>query len=144
MLRHLILVLAILAGLSSCKQRAQTAGTPVLPKDVADAYSQLPDKLDYNIHVKPILSDKCFACHGPDKNKQKAGLRLDLSDHAYGPLPESPGKVAIKPGDVAGSELFHRIISQDAAYLMPTPSSHLSLNAKEKATLIKWIKEGAK
>src|ERR1700754_1262325 len=105
MLRHLILVLAILAGLSSCKQRAQTTGTPVLPKDVGDAYSQLPDKLDYNIHVKPILSDKCFACHGPDKNKQKAGLRLDFAEFAYANLAENPDKVAIDPGSLDNSEV---------------------------------------
>lgn len=144
MLRHLILSLAILAGVCSCKQKPDTAGIAALPGDVAEAYKQLPDKLDYNIHVKPILSDKCFACHGPDKNKQKAGLRLDLPDHAYGPLPESPGKVAVKPGDLEGSELFHRILSLDAEYKMPTPASHLSLTAKEKAVLVKWISEGAK
>lgn len=118
--------------------------SPDLPKDVAQAYKELPDKLDYNLQVKPILSDKCFACHGPDKAKQKAGLRLDAAEFAYGPLPESPGKVAIDPGSLKGSELFHRILSSDPEYLMPTPSSHLSLTAKEKAILIKWIDEGAK
>jgi hypothetical protein len=136
--------LAVMGCLGSCTQKPRSSGVPKLPPDVAEAYRQLSDKLDYNIDVKPILSDKCFACHGPDKNKQKAGLRLDLSDHAYGPLPESPGKIAISPGDPAGSEVFHRILSQDAEYKMPTPASHLSLTAKEKAVIIKWISEGAK
>lgn len=136
--------LAVMGCLGSCTQKPRSSGVPKLPPDVAEAYRQLSDKLDYNIDVKPILSDKCFACHGPDKNKQKAGLRLDLSDHAYGPLPESPGKVAISPGDPARSEVFHRILSQDAEYKMPTPASHLSLTAKEKALIIKWINEGAK
>lgn len=114
-----------------------------LPADVAAAYKKLPTELDYNQHVKPILSDKCFACHGPDKAKQKAGLRLDLPSAAYAALPESPGKVAITPKSLAKSEVFHRIISTDPTYLMPTPKSHLALSAHEKAVLVKWIENGA-
>lgn len=114
-----------------------------LPKDISIAYENLPGKLDYSLHVKPILSDKCFSCHGPDKGKLKAGLRLDIASSAYGELPESPGKVAIKPGNLTGSELFHRIISSDPEYRMPSIKSHLSLSPKEKAILIKWIDEGA-
>jgi Protein of unknown function (DUF1553)/Protein of unknown function (DUF1549)/Concanavalin A-like lectin/glucanases superfamily/Planctomycete cytochrome C len=114
-----------------------------LPKDVAEQYNTLPEKIDYNRQVKPILSDKCFACHGPDKAKQEAGLRLDRSADAYAALPESPGKVAIDPGNLEGSEFFHRIISNDLNYRMPSKESHLNLSAKEKAILIKWIKQGA-
>lgn len=117
--------------------------SPDLPEEVAAAYQDLPDKLDYNLHVKPILSDKCFACHGPDKAKQKAKLRLDLPEVAFASLPESPGKVAIDPGNLNGSEVFHRILSSDPEYIMPEPESHLTLSSKEKATLIKWIEEGA-
>jgi hypothetical protein len=116
---------------------------PKLPSDVAAEYRKINTPMDYNQHVKPILSDKCFACHGPDKAKQKAGLRLDQSTAAYALLPESPGKVAIAPGKLAKSEVFHRIISADPEYKMPTPQSHLDLSAKEKAYLIKWIEEGA-
>lgn len=114
-----------------------------LPEDIALAYKKLPITLDYNQHVKPILSDKCFACHGPDKAKQKAGLRLDIAASAYAPLPESPGKVAITPKSLIKSEVFHRIISTDPTYLMPTPKSHLALSAYEKAVLVKWIEDGA-
>ena len=121
-----------------------TSCSPKLPQDVAAAYEALPDKIDYNLHVKPILSDKCFSCHGPDKAKQKGGLRLDIQSFAYAPLPESPGKVAIDPGSLKGSEFFHRIISEDPDYRMPSSKSHLSLTAKEKAVFIKWIKQGAK
>jgi len=110
---------------------------------VSAAYDKLPAQLDYNQHVKPILSDKCFACHGPDKAKQKAGLRLDRAQAAFGPLPENPGKVAIKPGSWQKSEAALRILSGDPDYQMPTPKSHLSLSAVEKATLLKWIKDGA-
>ncbi len=116
---------------------------PALPADVAEEYNKINGKLDYNQHIKPILSDKCFACHGPDKAKQKAGLRLDQAAAAYEPLPETPGKYAIRPGSLLKSEVFHRIISKDPEYVMPTPGSHLSLNAKEKAFLAKWIEQGA-
>ena len=117
--------------------------SPDLPKDVAAAYKELPDKIDYNRLVKPVLSDKCFSCHGPDKAKQKAGLRLDIASFAYAALPESPGKVAIDPGSLQGSEFFHRIVSDDPEYKMPSLKSHLSLSAHEKAILIKWIEQGA-
>lgn len=116
---------------------------PALPADVAEEYKKINGKLDYNQHIKPILSDKCFACHGPDKAKQKAGLRLDQAAAAYAPLPETPGKYAIRPGSLPKSEVFHRIISKDPEYVMPTPGSHLTLNAKEKALLAKWIEQGA-
>jgi hypothetical protein len=114
-----------------------------LPQDVKLALNALPKSLDYNIDVKPILSDKCFACHGPDMAKQKAGLRLDFAKFAYAELPEDKGKVAIDPGNLEKSELVHRIISTDPDYLMPSPESHHTLTATEKATLIKWIKDGA-
>lgn len=114
-----------------------------MPLGISTEWQQLPKELNYNIHVKPILSDKCFACHGPDKAKQKAGLRLDFPENAYAELPESPGKFAIKPKSLAQSEVFHRIISNDPKYKMPTPKSHLSLNDKEKAIILKWIQDGA-
>ena len=114
-----------------------------LPPELQAELASLPTELDYNLHVKPILSDKCFACHGPDKAKQKAGLRLDLPEGAYAQLEESPGKVAIAKGSLRRSEVFQRIISDDPEYLMPTPESHLSLSNREKAILIQWIKNGA-
>ncbi|ULQ51409.1 DUF1553 domain-containing protein [Flavihumibacter fluvii] len=136
--KSVLFLLILFAGLHlmSC--------SPDLPKDVMAAYDNLPDKIDYNLHVKPVLSDKCFSCHGPDKAKQEASLRLDIDTAAYARLRESPGKVAIDPGDLNGSELFHRIISEDPEYRMPSLESHLNLSAKEKAILIKWIEQGAK
>ncbi len=116
---------------------------PALPEDVAAAYQTVPDDIDYNRHVKPILSDRCFSCHGPDKGKTEAGLRLDIREAAYAELPETPGKKAIVPGSLRNSEVFKRIISTDPDYLMPEPKSHLTLNAYEKAVLIKWIEKGA-
>lgn len=115
---------------------------PDLPQDVEMALAKVPDQLDYNLHVKPILSDRCFACHGPDKNKQKGDLRLDLPV-AYEKVSEETGRKALVPGKLAKSEVFHRIISTDPEVVMPTPESHLTLTAPEKAVLIKWIQDGA-
>ncbi|GAB3224339.1 DUF1553 domain-containing protein [Spirosoma arcticum] len=115
--------------------------TPELPADIQAAAIRVPDAVDYNLHIKPILSDRCFACHGPDQNKQKAGLRLDIAENAYANL--KSGRRAIVPGSLAKSELFHRIISTDPDVMMPTPDSHLSLTAEEQATLLRWIEQGA-
>ncbi len=134
---RLVFFVLLVAGLQL------TSCSPDLPQDVSEAYDNLPAELDYNLHVKPVLSDKCFSCHGPDKAKQKAGLRLDMKASAYAELQESPGKVAIDPGDLNGSELFHRIMSSDPEYRMPSHKSHLTLSSKEKAILIKWIEQGA-
>jgi hypothetical protein len=114
-----------------------------LPDDVREAYNALPGSLDYNMDVRPILSDKCFACHGPDMAKQKAGLRLDIAEFAFAGLASDQGKAAIDPGNPEGSELFHRILSDDPTYRMPSPESHHTLTAYEKAVLIKWIEDGA-
>ncbi|WNJ17908.1 DUF1553 domain-containing protein [Pontibacter sp. G13] len=134
-MRTILVMLGCVAILSGC--------SPDLPDDVAAAYDTLPRQLDFNLHVKPILSDKCYACHGPDQGKIEAGLQLHASDAAYAELPENPGKFAIVPGNLRKSEAFHRIMSADPAYIMPTPESHLNLTAEEKATLIKWIEDGA-
>jgi uncharacterized protein DUF1553/uncharacterized protein DUF1549/concanavalin A-like lectin/glucanase superfamily protein/cytochrome c len=140
-MRRLLFILLsaalLLAGIYYCSAIVE------LPSDVKEAYNALPGSLDYNIDVKPILSDKCFACHGPDKAKQKAGLRLDIAAFAFAGLSGDKGKVAIDPGNPEGSELFHRILSDDPKYRMPSPESHHTLTAYEKAVLIKWIEDGA-
>jgi hypothetical protein len=132
---RILLSFCFILFLYSCK--------PDLPAYIQVAYEELPESLDFNIHVKPILSDKCFACHGPDLAAQKAGLSLHTPEMAFASLKDSPGKVAIKPGRLRKSELFHRIISEDPEYLMPSKESNLTLTPKEKAILIKWIEGGA-
>lgn len=113
------------------------------PPEIKAAMAKLPEKVDYNLHVKPLLSDRCFACHGPDATKQKAGLRLDTPEGAFGELPENKGRHAIVPGSFSKSELVARILSTDPEYIMPTPESHLTLSEEEKALLIKWVEQGA-
>ena len=104
-----------------------TACEPALPGEISAAYENLPETIDYNLHVKPILSDRCFACHGNDKNNRKAGLRLDVPGTDFGELPG----------------FYHRILSEDPQEQMPPPESNLQLTPREKATLIRWIREGA-
>lgn len=118
-------------------------GGPELSESVELAYGKLPKEIDFNQHVKPILSDKCFMCHGPDKAKVKAGLQLHLPDLAYTELKDSPGKYAIVPGNLNKSKVVHRILTEDPELIMPEPESHLSLTDYEKAILVKWIEDGA-
>ncbi len=99
------------------------------------------EPLRYNRDVRPILSDNCFACHGPDKANQKAGLRLDQRDAALAKL--ESGAPAIVPGKPAESSLIQRINSKDGDEVMPPPASHKKLSAKQKAILAQWIREGA-
>ncbi|MEO1011638.1 MAG: DUF1553 domain-containing protein [Bacteroidota bacterium] len=116
--------------------------TSDVPKDIENAYGQLPEIVDFNFHVKPILSDRCFACHGPDANTRKARLRLDLEQEAFSRLPT--GNHAFVSGKPGKSESVIRMLSNDPELVMPPPESHLSLTAREKATIMKWIEQGAR
>ena len=85
------------------------------------------DEIDYNWHVRPILSENCFKCHGPDASSRKAKLRLDVADVATAELPESKGKFAIVPRHSERSELIRRITSRDPDERMPPESTHKTL-----------------
>lgn len=107
--------------------------------------SSIPKTVSYNFHIRPILSDKCFKCHGPDANKRAAGLRLDIADSAFAPLKETKGAYALIAGDPENSELYKRIISTDPEYMMPEPESHLGALSEHEINLFKkWIEQGAK
>ncbi|WP_232724712.1 PSD1 and planctomycete cytochrome C domain-containing protein [Algoriphagus formosus] len=101
------------------------------------------DQISYNFHIRPILSDKCFACHGPDANKREAGLRLDTETGAIEALKENPGKFALVAGDPNASEVYHRITSEDPSEQMPPPESNLKLLDSEIELIKKWIEQGA-
>jgi hypothetical protein len=105
-----------------------------IPEQIALAYDDLPEEVDFNFHVRPILSDRCYSCHGPDEEARKAELRLDI---------EKEAKRVIKAGNINGSALVHRILSTDPEEAMPPAESNLMLTDKEKAILMKWIKQGA-
>ncbi|HET6409080.1 MAG TPA: PSD1 and planctomycete cytochrome C domain-containing protein, partial [Chthoniobacteraceae bacterium] len=96
--------------------------------------------LSFNEHIRPIFSDKCFACHGFDAKHRKADRRLDTQEGAYALL---DGIQAIKPGDLEGSDAWVRIVSKDKDEVMPPEDSHKTLTEKEKAMIKRWIEEGA-
>jgi len=104
----------------------------------------IPDEVDYNFHIRPILSDRCFKCHGPDVNKREANLRLDTPEGAYAALKDNPKAHAIVAGNLEQSEVYQRIIAKDTSVLMPPPSSNLKLTQHEIELIGKWIKQGAK
>jgi hypothetical protein len=106
--------------------------------------TEMPDSVSYNFDIRPILSDKCLTCHGPDANKRKAGLRLDQAESAYHALKENPTAHALVPGKPNSSEVFLRISSKDTAMVMPPPESNLKLTQHEIDLFEKWIAQGAK
>ena len=98
------------------------------------------DKVSFNYEVRPILSDKCFHCHGPDPENREKKLRLDIPEGAYKALKK--GMYPIKPGDLKHSAVYARIITDDEDDMMHPPDSNLELSEKEKLTIKKWIEQG--
>ncbi len=99
------------------------------------------DTIDFNRDIRPLLSDRCFACHGPDEEDRQAGLRLD--DAAVATAELDSGLTAIVPGKVAASELFARITSTDPDVMMPPPEVGKPVTPAEAELLARWIAEGA-
>jgi len=104
----------------------------------------IPETISFNYHVRPILSDRCFKCHGPDKAKIQAGLSFNSREDALIALGENKDHYAIISGDIEGSTMIHRMYTEDESKLMPPPESNLVLEEYEKKILKKWIEQGAK
>ncbi|MDA0197102.1 MAG: DUF1549 domain-containing protein, partial [Bacteroidetes bacterium] len=130
-----IFSMAVIILLAACRTE--------IPGNIKTQMTRVPEVIDFNFHVKPILADRCFACHGPDVNKLKADLRLDIEESAYAALTSGNGH-AIVPGNSSKSQLVDRVISDEKDFAMPPVESNLTLNDTEKAILIKWIEQGAK
>ncbi|WP_309331091.1 PSD1 and planctomycete cytochrome C domain-containing protein [Mucilaginibacter sp.] len=106
---------------------------------------QMPDVVSYNFNIRPILSDKCYKCHGPDASKRQAGLRLDMPESAFKALKDDPNAHVLVPGSPAMSELFRRVSTNDTAEMMPPANSNLKRLTPHEVDLVKkWIKQGAK
>src|SRR4029079_14126361 len=128
----IVAIIAVIAGLVSCLNKGNDDNS-------------LPKTVSFNFHIRPILSDKCFKCHGPDPSHREAHLRLDIADSAFAPLKETKGAFAIVPGKPDSSELYRRISSTDSSYMMPAPESHLgALSEYEIKLFKKWIEQGGK
>jgi hypothetical protein len=101
--------------------------------------------ISFNRDIRPILSDRCFACHGPDAGERKSKLRLDRADGEDGAYRIHDGSTAIKPGSIAESNLWHRISTQDIDDVMPPPKAHKKPLSREEQGLFKdWIEAGAR
>jgi hypothetical protein len=102
-----------------------------------------PEVIDFNFHVKPILSDRCYACHGPDENARKAEFRLDEEAFAFKLLDSLTDVHTIKRGDLEKSELYTRLVSTYDEQKMPPPESNLSISDYEIELIKRWIEQGA-
>jgi hypothetical protein len=115
-----------------------TAG--LLALRVAGAGAADAGRVDFNHHIRPLLSDRCFTCHGPDEQTRKQKLRLDTREGLFKEL--DGGLAVVKPGDPAGSELVRRIFATDDDQ-MPPEKSKLKLSDAEKDLLRRWVAQGA-
>jgi hypothetical protein len=113
------------------------ARSETLPLQSAE---KIPQTIEFNRDVRPILSENCFFCHGPDKNKRQADLRLDTQQ---GLLEKAEGAVPVVPGKPDESELFRRIVSEVPELQMPPGESGKVLTQRDIAVLRKWIEQGA-
>ena len=100
------------------------------------------EAINFNTHILPILSDRCFPCHGPDENARKADLRLDQKAGAFALLQHSDGRAFVQ-GDLDRSIAWQRIQATDLDEIMPPPESNLSISRDEKSRISQWISEGA-
>jgi mono/diheme cytochrome c family protein len=99
------------------------------------------DSIDFSRDIRPILSNNCFACHGPDEKQRKGGFRLDEKTSALGK--GESGETVIVPGNVEASELVARILTDDANLRMPPADSNKKLKPEEIELLKKWVASGA-
>jgi hypothetical protein len=117
--------------------------TGVESSEILISHKNIPEIIDFNFHVKPIISDKCFACHGPDEKERAANLRLDTEDGLY-QLTEELSSYVVDKKSPEKSEMLNRIFHDNPSIVMPPPESNLVLSDYEKEILNKWILQGGK
>ena len=141
---YALLFVVLLCGCDSVVKKQRSVGDAVPVKQVAPPIPSLPDKVSFNEHVQPILSEYCYHCHGPDsgtRQPKKSPLRLDRVEDAFA-LRDEGSPVIIK-GDPKNSMLVQRICNADPDEIMPPPKSHKTLKLAEIAILDRWIEQGA-
>jgi hypothetical protein len=148
-------LLAMSLGLLSCSKKEGADLDSELPTETADSpepaekvaaeeSSPLPDTVTFNTHIQPVLSEKCYHCHGPDsgtRQPKKAPLRLDIEEFAF--ENRENGKPVIIKGKPDESYLVELIHSDDPEVVMPPPESHHALTERDIALIEKWIEQGA-
>ena len=144
-LPYLIIPFLLIFGLNYFKSKSYTDSyieNNDLNFEMKDV-SNVPENIDFNFHVNPIISDKCFACHGPDDKQRKANLRLDTKEGLY-QMTEDLLKKVVDLENLEESEMIRRIYHENESIVMPPPESNLALSEYEKEVLKKWILQGAK
>jgi hypothetical protein len=137
MQRYLHLLLILFVGCIVCLFNACSHSSTI--------DERMPDVVSYNFNIRPILSDKCYKCHGPDAGKRQAGLRLDMPESAFKALKDDPNAHVLVPGSPEMSELFRRVSTGDTTEMMPPANSNLKRLTPHEVDLIKkWIQQGAK
>lgn len=127
-------VVALLLLLTSCGLE--------YPEAVEAAVADLPERVDFNQHIRPLLADRCWSCHGPDAEARQAQLRLDTEEGAFAALSSGAGR-AFVAGSPGKSVALARMVSDDPETVMPPPESHLELSPYEIALFARWVEEGA-
>ena len=107
----------------------------------AGAATATPAKIDFNRDIRPILSENCYTCHGPDANKLKSNLRFDVKESAFGKA--KSGEIAVVPGAPERSEMIRRLTATDPDDVMPPAKENKTLKPQQVELLRRWIKEGA-
>lgn len=131
------LAVSLAAGGAAVRAAQSTAQAPAAAPALVDR------PVDYNWDVRPILSDNCFSCHGPDAATRRAGLRLDTADGAYAALSGRTPRHAIVPNQPDESELIRRVTAPTAALRMPPSATNKTLKPDQIAVLRRWIDQGA-
>ncbi len=136
-------------GLAACSflvacDSAQSAAKKETPANAEPTKAALPEKISFNEHIQPILSENCYHCHGPDsstREPKKAPLRLDRVEDAF--VPRDDGKPTIIKGDPKASEVVKRMHETDPDSIMPPPRSHKTMKPRDIAMIERWIEQGA-
>src|SRR5437016_8598886 len=119
-------------------KRPSFAGALILFVFLSPALAQ---RVDFSRDIRPILSDRCFLCHGPDEAKRKVNLRLDTEAGAK----QAQGKTTpIVPGNPAASEVIRRITAENSSRMPPAYAGHKALSAREIALIRRWVEQGAR
>jgi len=118
----------------TCVWQLALSASPATAQSSSTASSNNPSRIDFGLHLRPILSEHCFHCHGPDAAHRQADLRLD---------DETVARSVIIPGNSLQSGLWHRITSDDPDQVMPPPSARKTVTQEQKNLLKRWIDEGA-
>jgi hypothetical protein len=148
-LRRAVAVAVTCLCVAACEREVVVARTggqelPSAARAPKPKEAQIPEKVSFNEHVQPVLSEYCYHCHGPDSGTREpkaAPLRLDIEKEAF--APREDGKPVIVKGKPAESRLVQLIHEKDPEKIMPPPASHKTLGAGQIALLEKWIEQGA-